>query len=446
VKTWHIIILLLLVFGGELIFFFQFTTPACFLRCRDELPLEEFVIEPEATETDILTQLKDDGLIRSPLAFKILPIIYRNRTPITPGAYELRSSMMASEVFQALHTNPTKKWVTVPAGLKPAELAAAVGQELSLDATAVAEFSNTYEAAAKVATHDSLLSSLTAENTWAREEAAIATKLYDAGGYNLYGYQYKPGRYLLAATGTGEELARNLFSQTKLDNPFTPALLDPAEKVRLASAVKAQVELKPDIVPLPPSDISVINRNGQILLIFSSAYWNQGRGPLELVPGARHNGITGIYQRIYKAGGTYRTLLAGTFIWHPEHAHYHFDDFMHYILESTTAGSNIIPKREKTSFCLRDRDYIKKLPNTPTKAKYGGCNTNLQGVSVGWGDTYKFTLADQDINITNLPAGLYRLRFEVNVNRKFEEIDTSNNTSSVLLYIDPARLLVEVRN
>ena len=49
------------------------------------------------------------------------------------------------------------------------------------------------------------------------------------------------------------------------------------------------------------------------------------------------------------------------------------------------------------------------------------------GLSVGWGDEYPWHLFEQEIDITDLPEGRYRLRATADPFDWFDELDETNN-------------------
>jgi hypothetical protein len=51
------------------------------------------------------------------------------------------------------------------------------------------------------------------------------------------------------------------------------------------------------------------------------------------------------------------------------------------------------------------------------------------GLSVGWGDTYPKELPGQEIDITGLPAGDYRLQAIADEDDKYHEQTRANNTA-----------------
>ncbi|MDP4020958.1 MAG: hypothetical protein Q8P58_02890, partial [Candidatus Adlerbacteria bacterium] len=121
-------------------------------------------------------------------------------------------------------------------------------------------------------------------------------------------------------------------------------------------------DLLPDLLPLPPRDLKLEKlENGRVFLYFSTTYYNQGRGTMELradpaTAGIREDIERDVLQRIYQAGGEYREKAVGTFLWHQEHLHYHYTDFITYDLEPVDAPQteDLSGNLVKSTFCLRD--------------------------------------------------------------------------------------------
>src|SRR3989304_5597696 len=74
------------------------------------------------------------------------------------------------------------------------------------------------------------------------------------------------------------------------------------------------------------------------------------------VPSSTSDPMTAI-QRIYLTGGGFTEATIGTFIYHPEHNHWHFDYFATF--ELVGSGGNIVASNDKVSFCLLDARRIK---------------------------------------------------------------------------------------
>ncbi len=211
--------------------------------------------------------------------------------------------------------------------------------------------------------------------------------------------------------------------------------------------------LYPDLVPLPASDMVVQTaQDGTIHLLFSTTYYNQGLGTLELRADPNTAGIRAdlqrdILQRVYHKDGGYEDSVVGTFLWHQEHLHYHYSDFITYDLTVVDGPANeeLDGMLVKSTFCLRDISRVDiDIPNKPADAKYKICGKELQGVSVGWGDTYYYNYPAQDLDITSLSSGTYKLVFNANPERKLKETNLENNVSSVTFRLDMENKKVEV--
>jgi hypothetical protein len=434
---------------------YQVSSPLCGLWCFAFADVGEklFVVTPGETIDDVGKDLEANGYIRSDIVFKLLSYAHLDGGIIEPGAYAVSKTMNAEEVYDIFHTLPERVFVYVPRFGEAATLAQFLAEKLSWEPAEAALFADTYKRTIMEEYKQEALEMLAAQFKWEEIDRKIADKLFDLVEYELLSGNYDTREYLLPPKSNADQAAALFLSYLKNDKREKDAphiILRQEEMNRFAESVRNDVELRPDIVPAKPYDLSIVPARGRTYLVFSSAYWNQGKGPLELIPELSNSKgssdvRTEIIQRIYLAGGGHRDKLAGIFLWHGEHGHYHYGDFMDYSLTPITARESVQPVRQKTSFCIRDRDLIKKLPGTPREPKYVNCGTDIQGVSVGWGDIYKYTLADQDIDVTGFSKGLYRLRFDVNSNRGFDEINTDNNSSEVLIYLDPARQFVEIR-
>lgn len=195
-------------------------------------------------------------------------------------------------------------------------------------------------------------------------------------------------------------------------------------------AAQTASPLYPDLRALPPIDLildgRVIGGGMHYRLRFTASIWNAGEGPLEL-RGESSGDRTRAYQRVYDDQGTFSERLVGEFIYHTGHNHWHFEHFAEYELwtdadyeawlasgrqhgQPRWRGSKTTGQDE--SFCVRDSDLIEALPGSPPAEVYEACDTELQGISVGWADTYPFYLAEQWIDLgESKPAdGRYVLR------------------------------------
>jgi hypothetical protein len=104
------------------------------------------------------------------------------------------------------------------------------------------------------------------------------------------------------------------------------------------------------------------------------------------------------------------------------HNHYHF---RHYATYELVGANNYVWKAAKRGFCMLDTDpnpaYFGQAPGP---GKYRSCGAigipGNQGITAGWADTYRFTLAGQYFVLDGgdgqpvVPPGNYRIRITVN--------------------------------
>ncbi len=211
--------------------------------------------------------------------------------------------------------------------------------------------------------------------------------------------------------------------------------------------------LMPDLIPLPPADVKIDKRADANYLLFSTTYYNPGRGNFELradpaTKGVRADIERDVVQRVYNKDGSYTDSLVGNFLWHQEHLHYHYADFITYDLSVVDAPTHedLEGYLTKSTFCLRDVSKVigMEIENARDEADYKICGKELQGVSVGWGDTYYYDYPGQALNISSLSSGTYKLEFEVNPNRRLQELDFDNNIAWAIFKLDVEAGSVEV--
>jgi hypothetical protein len=199
------------------------------------------------------------------------------------------------------------------------------------------------------------------------------------------------------------------------------------------------IELKPNLQAFPAGNLAIIqDLSGATQLVFSATTWNNGDGPLVLVAGEIDPATEKqkVYQRVFLSDGTFYDRVAGDFVWHPLHNHFHFEDYALYTLQPFNAPGASARTSAKTSFCVMDTTPVDtRLPGAPNKPVYATCGNVMQGMSVGWGDTYGSQLAGQSIDLTGLPDGDYKLVIEADPKKRLLEINDSDNTSCVLLRI-----------
>ena len=216
-----------------------------------------------------------------------------------------------------------------------------------------------------------------------------------------------------------------------------------------ARAGSAQVvDLLPNLTPQQAKEISIYQASptSPVLLRFAAINQNLGAGPLEVRAGAGSGSGQEIYQRIYRSDGSSYDQFAGTMTYHPDHQHFHVNDFALYTL--VPAGEDRVvtgQTSEKTSFCLEDTTAINlNLPGAPRNGVYTTCNPDVQGISVGWGDRYGPTLPGQAIDITGEPEGDYDLWIDTDPKNHFIESSEDDNVSCIRLHLNPTTKIVNI--
>jgi hypothetical protein len=219
-----------------------------------------------------------------------------------------------------------------------------------------------------------------------------------------------------------------------------------AVTLSFALAASAQ-ELRPNLQPFPAFDLhfSTNSGTGTSQIRFSTRSWNKGMGPLELVAGEVVSSGQNVYQRVYNSDGTYQEYFAGTFVYHPAHNHFHFNDYALYQLDPINAPGGSSKSGSKTTFCIMDTNKVDgSLPGAPPNAVYTTCEATIQGMSVGWADTYGYPLEGQSVDITGNPSGDYCLSIQIDPKGRLLETDDTDNVASALVHIDMERSTVTV--
>jgi hypothetical protein len=207
------------------------------------------------------------------------------------------------------------------------------------------------------------------------------------------------------------------------------------------------MELRPNLRPFGAFNLGIVtdSSTGVKQLRFSTRSWNSGAGPLELRAGQVDSTGQKVYQRVYNSDGTYNDSLAGTFVYHPFHNHFHFNGYARYDLRPINAPGGSPKSGSKTTFCVMDTNAINtSLPGAPQTAVYSVCGNTIQGMSVGWADTYGYQLEGQSIDITGNPSGDYCLAIQIDPDQHLLETTDSDNIASSLVRINVEQSTVTV--
>ncbi len=111
------------------------------------------------------------------------------------------------------------------------------------------------------------------------------------------------------------------------------------------------------------------------------------------------------------------------FEWGECHGHFHFSGYADYRLVALDGRE--VARGHKQAFCLEDTDRARV--GGPLLSDAERFNCDRQGIHAGWQDVYGRGLDCQYVDITDVPAGRYRIRATVNPEGRIAESDYSNN-------------------
>jgi len=180
--------------------------------------------------------------------------------------------------------------------------------------------------------------------------------------------------------------------------------------------------LPPNLVAQPPTKVRVLQSYNNRRIIFTTTVGNVGKGPLILkgdTVQTPSGPVTQGTQIVWRKDGTTCEHIAGYFVFHPSHHHWHVNDFAAYELRKDDPFTGqLMAKSDKVSFCLIDITSLRGYANAPRQVDADCLNQEgVQGISVGFADVYDSFLPDQWIDVdqagpNTVPAGEY---FLVNV-------------------------------
>jgi lysyl oxidase len=217
-----------------------------------------------------------------------------------------------------------------------------------------------------------------------------------------------------------------------------------------SAAARSAATKLPDLGVAPLEHMLIeTTSDGKKRLRFTTSIANVGAGPIEIVASRRKRGTNfAVSQRIRRADGS--AYLVATpdvrmvFEGGESHGHWHARGVVRYELRRL-GDLTTVKIRLKRGFCFYDsRPYRRSLPAAPKSEVYprGGCGkkTALEiksGLSVGWLDVYYWRIPGQEMDVTALPNGKYRLFAKADPKNWFQERNERNNATWVDLQIGP---------
>ena len=232
----------------------------------------------------------------------------------------------------------------------------------------------------------------------------------------------------------------------------------------LTSPVSAREgDLYPDLEMAPMYQIALSTVDGHPALRFGTIVYNVGDGPMQMRAKRRvGDELKKVFQIITNQDGTTRRVRkynANVFYSGDGHDHFHIRGFNTVRLYSAPGNPYTLTERRlrKIGFCLVDSLRRNPAPPNPAASPSfvwcgDGDSTFVRtGISVGWGDVYSPNTTFQDIDISGVPDGNYRLCATVNPTGVWTEKgkNYSNNSKWTeikldMANVDPSKRLLKV--
>lgn len=202
----------------------------------------------------------------------------------------------------------------------------------------------------------------------------------------------------------------------------------------------------PDLRAVVPDHIGIqnqkiVNEDGTVnqeWLRFSNGIADTGLGDWRMVPlgPATPDALAQDTRQhfINSDGDCVGFLETGSFVYHPEHHHWHMKDVVEFSVRKAAnngpdmSDNGIVGISEnKVTFCIED--VYNMIGNTKTAERiYWDCATSLQGIQAGWSDQYHQSREGNEVPIDNLENDVdYYLVHHVNFAGLYGELDESNN-------------------
>lgn len=248
-------------------------------------------------------------------------------------------------------------------------------------------------------------------------------------------------------------------------------------------------ELLPNLVTLPPRDLSLASVSGRYLaclvvacvpnpagsaaesalgvqgcyedemveegarrcLRFANRVGNVGEGPLEVrlstVEAAKAFGAMGQHvQRVYRSDGSFSDRAAGGAHFHPSHEHFHYLDLVEFRLHTfdltTDTRGELVNEEAKSGICLVDVGIVRlALPHTSEPnwdvtcfyATFSDENAEwFMSLSPNWFDLYGSGTTENYVDVSGVPDGVYELVSTTNSDGSVQESTDQDNEGSVV--------------
>jgi len=218
-------------------------------------------------------------------------------------------------------------------------------------------------------------------------------------------------------------------------------------------------DLFPDLEMAPMYQMALANSEGRKVIRFGTIIFNVGDGPMQMRAKRRvGDELKKVFQVITNRDGTRRRIRKySAQVFYSGDGHDHFHIARMNVVRLTPAPGNPYTMTDrrlrKIGFCLVDS--LRKTTNPPPNPAPGptfyscgfsGSTVVKTGISVGWGDVYAPSTTFQEIDVSGLPDGNYRLCATVNPSHIWTEKgkNYTNNSKWTDVHMDQANGVLEV--
>jgi hypothetical protein len=206
---------------------------------------------------------------------------------------------------------------------------------------------------------------------------------------------------------------------------------------QVPAAAIADDPLQPDLGMARLANLKVkVTDEGRRQLRFSTTIVNVGRGTFELTANrpSPSEPFTVTQWLTHPDRSRTGVPVSAGLVWGGDgHDHWHVKDLETYQLMPLGSG-DAVSTGKKGGYCFYDNVNYLNLGGSSRVYEESGCGmldtlAVSMGLSYGWGDKYSWELPGQDIDITGLPDGQYRLLATADAHGMFVESNHSNNST-----------------
>jgi hypothetical protein len=203
-----------------------------------------------------------------------------------------------------------------------------------------------------------------------------------------------------------------------------------------------------EVLGVHPASCAVdetVENGAQRCLRLTTGPRNAGAGPMDLgyVPVDHQLGLLAegpVTQYLHWSDGSITQRPAGTFLFHKTHAHYHYQDILDYSIYRVTdaAAGTLVPAGHGTKAGFSPADQLfadwtqfaqeeGQFVEGASTARSVGASTF--GLSVGWGDVYRWQRPGQYVEFAGNGDGLYVVRCVVDIKNHVLESNEHDNAA-----------------